>query len=583
MTITALPVPPLRSDPASFAVRADAFLAALPVFVTQANAVAQAMNLNDTTDTSATSSTVGLGAKTFTVTAGKSFLPGMYLVAADTTAPSTNSMFGQVTSYSGTSLVLNVLFIRGSGTKTAWQVSQSGPGGATPGANSDITSLLGLTTALSVAQGGTGSTTPLAAQVALGVKTSATGSVAGTAGTTAQRDVSPVIGFTRFNTTLNSPEVWNGTAWAQLLVNETTGVDLLGASLNNVSAVNGGQLAGIRNKIINGKMDIAQRGTSFPGLTGTIGAYTVDRFLYGANLAATVTVSQQLDAPPNNEFQNSLRVAVTTADTAIAAADFAVLNQRIEGFNARDLIGKTFTLSFWVRSSKTGIHCASLKNSAGDRSYVAEYSIVTANTWEYKTVTVAGGLITAGTWNWTTGIGIQVEWALAAGTNTYTTPNAWQTSNSNATASQVNCMDTIGNIFAITGVQLEVGAVATPFEHRPIGAELALCQRYYEKSYDVGVVPGTGGNLSGYAAYGWNSINRPLNSVAFAVEKRISATVFIYNSNSGASGTMRNADAATDVASSVVFAGSKNFVAINGGAGTLGNAIHYHWTASAEL
>lgn len=239
----------------------------------------------------------------------------------------------------------------------------------------------------------------------------------------------------------------------------------------------GGQLAGMRNKIINGKMDIAQRGTSFAAAAGE--TYTLDRWVPNYSSTAVVTISQQADVPSSNEFQNSLRVAVTTADTSIAAAEYWSLRQRIEGFNARDLIGRTFTLSFWVRSSKTGTHCVGFFNSGHDRTYVAEYTVSAANTWEYKSVTVSGGLITAGTWNWTNGVGLQVAWMLACGTTYQTTAGAWQTGTFIATSNQVNCLDTVGNIFAITGVQLEVGGVATPFEHRPYGAELALCQRYY--------------------------------------------------------------------------------------------------------
>ena len=247
-----------------------------------------------------------------------------------------------------------------------------------------------------------------------------------------------------------------------------------------INSINGGQLAGMRNRIINGKMDIAQRGTSFPGLNNP--TYTLDRFYWATTTSAIVTVSQQADAPSNNEFQSSLRVTITTADTSISASDLVFAAQVIEGYNVQDLIGRTFTLSFWVRSSKVGIHCIGLRNSGAGRSYVAEYTINSANTWEQKSITVSGGLITAGTWNWTSGVGLVVHWALAAGTTVQTTAGAWQTGNFLATANQVNCLDTIGNIFAITGVQLEVGPVATPFEHRPYGMELALCQRYYEKT-----------------------------------------------------------------------------------------------------
>ena len=259
-------------------------------------------------------------------------------------------------------------------------------------------------------------------------------------------------------------------------------------SLGAVTSMNGGQLAGLRNKIINGKMEIAQRGSSFAGIVaGAISIYAADRFGYGGGgNTAVATVSQQSDAP-SDEFQFSGRVTVTTADSAVAAGDSAEVFHSIEGYNARDLIGRTFTLSFWVRSSKVGIHCVSLRSSTDNRSYVAEYTVSAANTWEKKAITVTGGLITAGAWNWTTGRGVLVGWTLMAGSTNHTTPGAWQTGAFSATANQVNCLDTIGNIFAITGVQLELGSVATQFEHRPYGMELALCQRYYQTVHAAGI------------------------------------------------------------------------------------------------
>lgn len=243
-----------------------------------------------------------------------------------------------------------------------------------------------------------------------------------------------------------------------------------------VPSLNGGQLAGLRNKIINGNMEISQRGTTFvsPGVI----SYTLDRWRQlNSTGVATITVSQQTDAPTG--FQNSLRVAVTGADTSIAAGDYVLITQALEGFNGVDLIGRTFTLSFWVRSSKTGIHCVSFCNDVGDRSYVAEYTINVANTWEKKFITVPNGLITAGTWYWDHRRGLDIRFAMAGGTTFQTTPNAWQTGNFIATSNQVNCLDTIGNIFAITGVQLEAGSVATPFEYRHVAAELLMAQRYY--------------------------------------------------------------------------------------------------------
>jgi hypothetical protein len=204
----------------------------------------------------------------------------------------------------------------------------------------------------------------------------------------------------------------------------------------------------------------------------------MDRWQWVQDGAMVCTVSQSTDVP-NNTFQSSYKVDVTTIDSSIAAGDYAVINQSIEGYNVRDLIGTTFTLSFWVKSPKTGVHCITFRNSGIDRAFVKEYTIVAANTWEYKTLTVSGGLITAGTWNWTNGVGLNVTFVLAAGTTFHTTADAWQTGTLLATANQVNVMDNTANDFFITGVQLEPGAVATPFERRIFGQELALCQRYF--------------------------------------------------------------------------------------------------------
>jgi hypothetical protein len=184
-------------------------------------------------------------------------------------------------------------------------------------------------------------------------------------------------------------------------------------------------------------------------------------------------------------------------------------------------------LSFWVRSSKTGTHCVAFRNGI-DRSYVTTYTVNAANTWEQKSVTVTGGLITAGTWDWTTGAGVSVTFALAVGSTFQTTAGAWQTGSFLATSSQVNCLDSNTNIFAITGVQLEVGSVATPFEHRPYGAELALCQRYYEiSSTSISV---TGGSSVG-------------TFLKFAVEKRSIPT--LTRTGNGAFDTGGNASAIT--------------------------------------
>ncbi|MGL4680091.1 MAG: hypothetical protein ACRCWC_12030, partial [Plesiomonas shigelloides] len=220
------------------------------------------------------------------------------------------------------------------------------------------------------------------------------------------------------------------------------------------TSYNGGQLAGLRNKIINGAMEVAQRGVLFSVVSGaTATGYTLDRYTRVASTPAVLDVAQGLDGPASDPtLPFSLRCTVTTADATVAATDLWTVLQKIEGYSARDLIGKTFTLSFWVRSAKTGVHCVSFQNSfasSTDRSYVVEYNVSFANTWEYKEITVIGGLITAGTWDWTNGAGVNVGWALCCGANWQGTPGSWQSAVLYGTASQVNVLDTIGNVFAI--------------------------------------------------------------------------------------------------------------------------------------
>jgi hypothetical protein len=271
-----------------------------------------------------------------------------------------------------------------------------------------------------------------------------------------------------------------------------------------MASANGGQLAGLRNRVINGNMTVCQRATSTAGVTGGTQLFLVDRFRTGGQATAAVVTTSQSSDVPSSLYGFSARVAVTTADTSVASTDVFAIVQPIEGYNIRDLFGTTFTLSFWVRSSKTGIHCVAFSNSGTDRSYVVEYTISVANTWEYKTITVSGGLTTAGTWDLANVTGLSLRFTLVAGSSFQTTAGAWNTGNFFSTSGQVNCLDSNTNIFAITNVQLEVGPVATPFEQRPIGMELALCQRYFGsvlphyRRYDDSFSNGTDGAMVHY-------------------------------------------------------------------------------------
>ena len=331
-----------------------------------------------------------------------------------------------------------------------------------------------------------------------------------------------------------------------------------------------GYPSGMKNRIINGGMDISQRGTSFAAAN----SYTLDRWFCSNVSDASATVTQSTDVPAGSEFQSSIRAYVDTADTSISSTQRAAFSQSIEGYNVRDLIGRTFTVSFWVRSTKTGIHCVAFRNSISDRSYVTEYTINISNTWEYKTITIIGGLITSGTWNWTNGLGCSVSWFLTAGSSFQTTPGSWQTGNFMSTANQVNCLDTVGNIFAITGVQLELGPVATPFEHRLYSAELALCQRYFYCLKQI-----SGANMIGIG--GCTSSTNAYCAVFFPVTMRVQPSSITLTSVGSITISGIGATAPTVVTLSVPSPHGTN-LSMTSSAMTAGIAV-FHWNAAGQL
>ena len=246
-----------------------------------------------------------------------------------------------------------------------------------------------------------------------------------------------------------------------------------------VPSLNGGQLAGTRNRIINGDMRIDQRNAG--ASVNTSDAYIVDRFRQTFSGGGVITGQRSTTVPAG--FTNSLQATVTTADSSIAASDFYLVQHRVEGFNVADFgLGaagaSTFTLSFWVRSSVTGTYGVGFVNGSDNRSYPATYSVSVANTWEYKTITVAGD--TSGTWLTDNGTGTTILFDLGSGSNFNGTAGAWASANTFRTSGCVNWIATSGATFYITGVQLEPGSTATPFERRSYGQELVLCQRYFQ-------------------------------------------------------------------------------------------------------
>jgi len=242
--------------------------------------------------------------------------------------------------------------------------------------------------------------------------------------------------------------------------------------------VSAGSSMGMRNRIINGDMGIDQRNNGASVTPNN--NYTLDRWFVLNSQTSKLTVQQSSTAPTG--FTNS--AAITSSSTySVVSGDYFTFSQRVEGLNITDLAwgssnARTITLSFWVRSSLTGTFGGAIRNSAANRSYPFTYTINTANTWEYETITIPGD--TTGTWLTTNGIGIELNFALGAGSTYSGTAGVWAAGGAISATGATSLVGTNGATFFITGVQLEVGTIATPFERILYSTELALCQRYYQ-------------------------------------------------------------------------------------------------------
>jgi hypothetical protein len=269
-----------------------------------------------------------------------------------------------------------------------------------------------------------------------------------------------------------------GTTVSSLTTSGAVSAGSLTVNSNNISAVNS---LGFRNRIINGGMVIDQRnaGASVT-VTGGSSYYSCDRWQEWMSQNSKYSIQRSTTAPTG--FINSLLATSLSAYSVISSDSFA-LNQIIEGLNCADLAwgtasASTVTVSFWVRSSLTGTFGGALSNSAVNRSYPFTYTISSANTFEYKTITIPGD--TSGTWLTDNGIGIRLWFSIGAGSTYLGTAGSWAGADYRGATGQTSVVGTNGATFYITGVQLEAGSVATPFERRDYGRELIMCQRYYQ-------------------------------------------------------------------------------------------------------
>jgi len=267
-----------------------------------------------------------------------------------------------------------------------------------------------------------------------------------------------------------------------------------------------------RNLLINGAMQVNQRGTQTVNASATTG-YGPDRFRLnaGGGIDEFVgTIAQDSDVPSGSGFSNSLKITTTTAENAISAGEYIYLHQTIEAQNLQQLAygtssAKKVTLSFWVKSTITGTFAVGLyKPDSTSQIHNKTYTINSASTWEYKTITYEANTLSGGAIANDNGAGIEVAWHLAVGSTYKGTDTSSGWANYAAatwgTGQGTDAVITTTNAtFQITGVQLELGTEATPFEHRSFGQELALCQRYYQDN-DASTM----GIGSAYAANAWN-------------------------------------------------------------------------------
>ncbi len=280
----------------------------------------------------------------------------------------------------------------------------------------------------------------------------------------------------------------------------TGDLNLGGNDITGVASLNDTFIGHGRNRVLNGDMIFDQRKE---GGTYTVNASSIrllDMWIGEAPVAQGVfTVVRDTAVVPTG-FLNSMKVTVTTADTSGLTSEDYDLRHVIEGLTVRDFLlgtanAKTFTVSFWVRSSLTGTFGFGVGNSAFNRSYIAQYTINAANTWEYKTVTITGD--TSGTWLTTNGVGMRLTFDLGAGTDKESTAGSWLAANKTRVSGNARVLGTNGATWYITGLQVELGSTASAFEHLPYDVYLNRIQRYIWKTFNQGTAAAQNGGVPG--------------------------------------------------------------------------------------
>jgi hypothetical protein len=339
-----------------------------------------------------------------------------------------------------------------------------------------------------------------------------------------------------------------------------------------------------KNYIINGAMDFWQRGTSFAAATS--GTYAADRFLYMKGVTAAHTISRDTDVPTLSQagyvLPFSYKLTLTTAQASLSAGQYSGFCQRIEGQVFSTLAGRTMTLSFWVKAALAGTYSVAFSNGTQTRSYVKTYTINAANTWEKKTVTLTHD--TTGTWDYTTGTGLQIYFLIASTVQSLT-ESAWVDGNAFGFGTQTNGVQASATSFNFTGIMLEEGEQASQFERAggDISRELLSCQRYYCKSYILGTAPGTntGNGTTAGRFIGALAVSASLcGAASFPTNMRISPTVSIFATDGVAGSWSLNTTRPTGGIGGINESG---FSVYGGSSVSTGNGYWTHWVADAEL
>ena len=369
----------------------------------------------------------------------------------------------------------------------------------------------------------------------------------------------------------------------------TVNADVIGTSVAG-SNLGAGNASIMKNRIINGAMVIDQRNAG-TATANTISGYTVDRWIVNQTTTGKLIAQQnQGGITPPAGFSNYLGVT-SQSSYSVGAGDWYAIQQSIEGYNVADLnfglsTAKSCTLSFWVRSSLTGTFAGTLGNAISTREYPFSYSIPVANTWTQISILVNGD--TSGSWNITNGVGLYMMCSLGMGSNftTGTANSTWATASTISIPSgATSVVGTSGATFYITGVQLEVGSSATGFEYRQYGQELALCQRYFAKSYDIETAVGTA-TRSGYVNWNWQNLsNYGTVTVYLPVRMRAAPTSTNYNPDLTNTVGGRYYNGSAEVAFTGSMNGWTNYqsnIQFNKDSTNSTNML-IQWTASAEL